>query len=344
MPDHVVARRERLKYLGLAVLTVFNTYVCASFVALALASLSDHQLVLGTVPLLFGTVTVTALTVAFLPRASWRRVGLGPGAGRGVPLGLVMGLLGCGALVLVALPLGWARWVPIEAEALRFDLRAMPVLGLALLAVGATGEELFARGLLLQCLARALGPAAAVVLTSAGFAALHGANPGITALATCNTALFGAVFGVAVIRQRSLWLATGLHLGWNVAQAALGVNISGITIRLSDLNLRLGQPEWVTGGDYGFEGGVLATGTALALLAIVWRLPESGTSEPMLWDAPHEDRDILATGLGGIDRAVGAESGGPVGESEDREADAGTAGSVDSRPERRIRHGQAPDP
>ena len=229
-----------------------------------------------------------------------------------------MGLLGCGALVLVVSSLGWARWVPIEAEALRFDLRATPVQGLALLAVGATAEELFARGLLLQCLARALGPAGAVVLTSAGFAALHGANPGITALSTCNTALFGAVFGVAVIRQRSLWLATGLHLGWNVAQAVLGVNISGITIRLSDLNLRLGRPEWVTGGDYGFEGGLLATGVALALLAIVWRLPESGASEPMLWDAPHGDRGVLAPGLGGIDRAVGAESGGPVGEREDR--------------------------
>ncbi|MDE0106934.1 MAG: type II CAAX endopeptidase family protein [Bryobacterales bacterium] len=334
MPDHAVAPRERLKYLGLAVLTLFNTYVCASLVALALASLSDHQLVLGTVPLLCATVIVTALTVAILPRASWRRVGLGPGAGRGLPLGLVMGLLCCGVLVLVALPLGWARWAPIEAESLRFDLRATPVLGLALLAVGATAEELFARGLLLQCLARAFGPAGAVVLTSAGFAALHAANPGITALATCNTALFGAAFGVAVVRQRSLWLATGLHFGWNVAQAVLGVNISGITIRLSDLNLRLGRPEWVTGGDYGFEGGLLATGMALALLAVVWRLPTLAVSEPMLWDAPREDRGVVATGLGGIDHAAGAESGGPVSEREDGEVDAGTAGSVDSRPER----------
>ncbi|MYG03365.1 MAG: CPBP family intramembrane metalloprotease [Acidobacteriia bacterium] len=318
MPDHTVTLRERLKYLGLAVLTVFNTYVCASLAAFALASLSDHQLVLATVPLLCGTVIVTVLTVAVLPRASWRRVGLGPGAGRGVPLGLVMGLLGCGALVLVVSSLGWARWVPIEAEALRFDLRATPVQGLALLAVGATAEELFARGLLLQCLARALGPAGAIVLTSAGFAALHGANPGITALSTCNTALFGAVFGVAVIRQGSLWLATGLHLGWNVAQAVLGVNISGITIRLSDLSLRRGRPVWVTGGVYGLEVGLLATVVALALLAIVWRLPESGAPKPMLWDAPHGDRGARARGLGGIDRAVGAESGGPVGEREGR--------------------------
>lgn len=317
MSDHAVALRERLNYLGLAALTVVNTYVCASFVALALASLSDHQLVLNTVPLLCGTAIVTALTVAFVPLASWRRVGLGPGVGRGVPLGLVMGFLGCGALVLVALTLGWAQWVPIEAEVLRFDLRATPALGLALLAVGATAEESFARGLLLQCLARSLGPFGAVALTSAGFAALHGANPGITPLATCNTALFGAVFGVAVIRQRSLWLATGLHLGWNLAQGLLGVNISGITIRLTELNLRLGRPDWATGGDYGFEAGLLATCMALALLAIVWRLPAPSAPEPMLWDAPRERRGVFATGLGGFDRAASGESRGPVGDRED---------------------------
>ena len=334
MRDHATALKERLKYLGLAVLTVFNTFLCASLAALALVSLSDHQLLLGTVPLLCGTTIVTALTVVLLPRANWRRVGLGPGAGRGVLLGLVMGLVSCGTLVLVALLLGWAQPVPIEAEALRFDLRVTPALGLALLAVGATAEELFARGLLLQCLARALGPIGAVVLTSAGFAALHGANPGITAVATCNTALFGAVFGVAVVRQRSLWLATGLHFGWNVAQTALGVNNSGLTIRLSDLNLRLGQPEWVTGGDYGLEGGLLATGMALALLAIVWRLSAPAASEPMLWDAPREDSSVLAAGLGGIGRAAGGESGGRVGEREDGEVDAGATGSVDSRLER----------
>lgn len=334
MPDPTIALKERLSYLGLAVLTLLATYFCAGLAAMALASLSDHQLVLGTVPLLCSTTIVTALIVLLLPRANWRRVGLGGGAGRGVVLGLVMGLVSCGTLVLVALSLGWARPVPIEAEALRFDLRATPALGLALLAVSASAEELFARGLLLQCLARALGPVGAVVLTSAGFAALHGANPGITYLATCNTALFGAVFGVAVVRQRSLWLATGLHFGWNVTQTSLGVNISGITIRLSDFNLRLGQPEWVTGGDYGFEGGLLATGMALALLAIVWRLPAPAASEPMLWDAPREDRSVLPTGLGGIDRAAGGEPDGAAGEREDGEADAGAAGPADSRLER----------
>ncbi len=334
MPDPTIALKERLSYLVLAVLTLLATYFCASLAAMALAYLSDHQLALGTVPLLCGTTIVTALIVLLLPGANWRRVGLGRGVGRGVLLGLVMGLVSCGTLVLVALSLGWARPVPIEAEALRFDLRATPALGLALLAVSASAEELFARGLLLQCLARALGPVGAVVLTSAGFAALHGANPGITYLATCNTALFGAVFGVAVVRQRSLWLATGLHFGWNVTQTSLGVNISGITIRLSDLNLRLGQPEWVTGGDYGFEGGLLATGMALALLAIVWRLPAPAASEPMLWDAPREDRSALATGLGGIDRAAGGEPDGPAGEREDGEADAGAAGPADSRLER----------
>ena len=326
MPDQKAMPRERLRYFGLAVLTGFNTFVCTALVAFALESLFDSRLVLITVPLLCGTATVTALTMVFLPRATWPRIGFGSGARRGVALGLALGVVASGELVLVAVMLGWAEWVPINVEALRFDLREAPALGLLLLAIGATAEELFARGLLLQCLARALGPVGAVVLTSVGFAALHGANPGVTPLAAFNTALIGAVFGMSVFWQRSLWLATGLHFGWNAAQALLGVNISGITIRLTELNLRLGQPRWATGGDYGFEGGLLATGTALALLAVMWWLPRPDRAEPMLWDAPQEGDSVQATGLGGIDRVGGYESGGPNGEREDREADSGTTG------------------
>lgn len=317
MPHQTVALKERLQYLGLAILTVFNTYVCASLVAAALALVSDHLLLLNTVSLLCATLIVTALTVAFLPHGSWPRIGLGRGASRGVTVGLALGFVACGEVLLVVVLFGLADWVPIDDGALRFDLRAAPALGLSLLAIGAIAEELFARGLALQCLARALGPVGAVMLTSIGFAALHAANPGVTLLATCNTALFGAVFGASVFRQRSLWLATGLHIGWNVAQVAFGVNVSGITMRLTEFNLRLGQPDWITGGDYGFEGGLLATGTALGLLAVAWWLPAPSRAAPMLWDAPREDAGALATGLGGIDRTSGHEPGDPIGERED---------------------------
>ena len=317
MPHQTVALKERLQYLGLAILTVFNTYVCASLVAAALSPLSDNRLLLNTIPLLCATLIVTALTVALLPRGSWSRIGLGRGVSRGVTVGLVLGFIACGELLLVVVLFGLAEWVPIADGALRFDFRAVPVLGLSLLVIGATAEELFARGLALQCLARALGPVGAVILTSVGFAALHGANPGVTFLAACNTALFGAVFGVAVFRQRSLWLATGLHIGWNVAQVALGVNVSGITMRLTEFNLRLGQPDWITGGDYGFEGGLLATRTALGLLAAAWWIPAPTRAASMLWDAPREDAGTLASGLGGIARTSGDEPGDPIGERED---------------------------
>ena len=315
MPDRKLALSERLRYFGLALLTVCNTYVCAALASQALASLSDDLLLLSTVPLLCSTVMVTALTGAFLPGPTCARIGLWRGAGRGVPAGLALGFAACAALVPAAVLSGLAEWAPVDAGALRFDFRSAPALGLALLAIGATGEELFARGLVLQCLARALGPAGAVILTSAGFAVLHGANPGITLLATLNTALFGAAFGALVLRQRCLWSAIGLHLGWNVAQALLGVNTSGITIRLTALNLRLGEPEWITGGKYGFEGGLLATGAVLVLLAIAWQLPVAAA--PLLWEANHERGGILASGPGRLDCAGGREPGGPRGERED---------------------------
>ncbi|MCY4188437.1 MAG: hypothetical protein OXD30_08135, partial [Bryobacterales bacterium] len=118
-----------------------------------------------------------------------------------------------------------------------------------------------------------------------------------------------------VLRQRCLWPAIGLHLGWNAAQALLGVNTSGITIRLTELNLSLGEPEWITGGDYGFEGGLLATGAVLVLLAIAWQLPAAAA--PLLWEADHERGGTLASGPGRLDCTGGRELGGPRGERED---------------------------
>ncbi|MCY4187700.1 MAG: hypothetical protein OXD30_04380, partial [Bryobacterales bacterium] len=135
MPDRKLALPERLRYLGLALLTACNTYVCAALASQALASLSDDLLLLSTVPLLCSTVLVTALTGAFLPGPTCARIGLWRGAGRGVPAGLALGFAACAALVPVAVLSGLAEWAPVEAGALRFDFRSAPALGLSLLAI-----------------------------------------------------------------------------------------------------------------------------------------------------------------------------------------------------------------
>lgn len=275
---------QRIADILLANLFVVATLLAAFAGAWLLSSATDNAIALTTIPLLAAALAVTAGAVALHPDVSWGGLGLARSSLPGLPWGL---LLGCGAvavLIGLAVALDLAAWVPWDPAGIRFDWRTVPLAGLSLLAVGVLGEELFMRGLLLQFLARSITPVGAIAVTSLAFALLHGANPGVTLQAQVNTALFGAVFGIAVLRQRSLWLAIGLHFGWNAAQVALGSNNSGITIRLTDLNLELRGAEWLSGGSYGLEGGAMASFAALLLGAGVWALRGRSAVPGTFWE------------------------------------------------------------
>ncbi len=280
---------QRLADILLANLSVVATMLATIAGAWLISSVTDNAIAKSAIPLFGGALAVTLAAVALHPELSWEGLGLGRATLPGLLWGSLIGFGAVAILVGLAAALGLAGWAPWDPAAIRFDWRAMPLAGLAVLAIGMAGEELFVRGLLLQFLARSITPAGAVAATSLAFALLHGANPGVTPLAQVNTALFGAVFGIAVVRQRSLWLAAGLHLGWNAAQAVLGSNTSGITIRLTDLNLEMRGAEWLSGGSYGLEGGAMASCTALAVGGAVWMLRGRSAAPGTFWERPVGD-------------------------------------------------------
>lgn len=277
---------QRIADILLANLFAVATLLATIAGAWLISSVTEDAIARSTIPLFAGALAVTLAAVALHPELSWERLGLGRSWLSGLLWGLLLGCGAVAALAGLAALLGLAAWVPWDPGAIRFDWRAMPLAGLALLVIGAAGEELFMRGAMLQFLARSISPAGAVAATSLAFALLHGANPGVTVLAQFNTALFGAVFAVAALRQRSLWMATGLHFGWNAAQVLLGANNSGITIRLTDLSLELRGADWLSGGSYGLEGGAMASGAALLLGAALWALRIRGQSPATFWEVP----------------------------------------------------------
>ena len=281
-------RRRQIADILRASLCLVGTLIFAFACVVLLSSWTSHPIALSVVPLLVASIAVTWVAVALHAVANWKALGLGGRRARCFGKGLLLGSVACALLVGGAVLLGLGDWTEFDAAEIRFDWRTSPLTGLALLTAGAAGEELFMRGLLLQYIARAVGPLAGVLFTSSAFALLHGANPSVTALAQVNTALFGAVFGLAVLRHRSLWLATGLHLGWNLAQVSLGADTSGITMRLTELNLELRGEEWLSGGEYGLEGGVLATAVGFLLAAALWRLPGSASQGRLLWETPDD--------------------------------------------------------
>ncbi|HEX8275983.1 MAG TPA: type II CAAX endopeptidase family protein [Longimicrobiaceae bacterium] len=183
--------------------------------------------------------------------------------------GTLLGAAFLGAAVLGVAATGGARWIPDAGTLpgyLAFALRT-----LAFFAVAAALEEVLFRGYPFQALARGIGAWPAAVLLSLLFALAHAQNPNVRPLGLANIALAGLMLSAAYLRTRSLWFATGVHLGWNWAMATLlDLPVSGLEI---DTPLYTGMetgPDWWTGGAFGPEAGLAAT---LAITAgTVWLL------------------------------------------------------------------------
>jgi uncharacterized protein len=181
-------------------------------------------------------------------------------------------LAGAGAAVVAMAPsllAGWAFYAPSPAPEAVFGFGKLFFV-LVLLLFGAIGEELMFRGYAFQAVIQIFGVWGTILPFSVLFAVAHMGNMGATPLSLGNTFLWGVVFGVAFIRTRRLWLPIGLHVGWNWALPALGINLSGFEVRLHPWVLEWRAPEVVSGGVYGIEASIFTTIAAAAL--IIWML------------------------------------------------------------------------
>jgi membrane protease YdiL (CAAX protease family) len=165
-------------------------------------------------------------------------------------------------------------------------------IGFLIFFIAAAGEEAVFRGYGLQTMTRANLAALGIALTSVPFAVVHLNNPHVSKWFTfANTVLAGVWLGLAYLKTRSLWFALGLHWAWNWTMGAvLGVPVSGVTNITPEplMHLRYPGPAWLTGGDYGFEGGLACTIAILISIALVWWLPFPRASEEMIDASPEE--------------------------------------------------------
>ena len=188
------------------------------------------------------------------------------GALRGLGLGAGAAAVAMGAAVL----LGTAFWSADRGGIGDYAVQVAKTT--VVLAPAALSEEVMFRGLPLVLLAAAFGRwPVLLVLAGALFAAVHGLNPGITWLAYTNIALAGVFLGVAFYAPGGIWTAFGAHLGWNATLAALDAPVSGMPFRIPLLDYHTADPSWVSGGQFGPEGGVLATVALGAALLIARR-------------------------------------------------------------------------
>jgi membrane protease YdiL (CAAX protease family) len=142
--------------------------------------------------------------------------------------------------------------------------------------VGALSEETFFRGYTLQTLVRSDQVIAGVCITSFLFLVLHSGNPNVGFLPLFNTFLAGVWLAFAYLKTRDLWFPLGMHFMWNWLQGPVfGINVSGIADFSPDPVFRATDagPAWLTGGNYGIEGGVACTFAILLSIGLVRLLP-----------------------------------------------------------------------
>lgn len=187
---------------------------------------------------------------------------------RGLATGV---LLVAGALSILAVT-GALRWefVPVAPAVLVGSIsRTALILGLA-----AFLEEILFRGYALQLSGEALGPVVGIGLSAITFGAAHAANPGAGSLALLNTVLAGILLGIMYWRTFSIWLVTGVHLGWNGAMSlAADLPVSGLVLGSPAIRANVTGPEIWTGGSYGPEGGLALTLVTFAGIAWAVRTP-----------------------------------------------------------------------
>ena len=181
--------------------------------------------------------------------------------------GLMMALI-----YLVEYAAGWTQFQGWSWQTVGISQSAIGLLGglSAFIMVG-VGEEILSRGYHLQNLMEGLNLHWALFLSSCVFALLHLFNPSSSFMSTIGLLAAGYFLAYGWVRTRKLWLPIGLHIGWNFFEGnVFGFHVSGLdTFRLL-LHTPSG-PEFITGGTFGPEAGLIVL-PAMLLGALLVKL------------------------------------------------------------------------
>lgn len=180
---------------------------------------------------------------------------------------LLVGILIAAAMMGLIFLAEWALgWLHVEG----FNWQGNPdfwlnfiVFLLAFVLVG-WSEELLFRGYLLQNLADGLKMPLAVFLSALIFGLAHLPNANSSWVAVVGIFAAGYFLAYAYLRTGQLWLAIGIHIGWNIFEGPVfSFPVSGLdTVRM--INHHVSGPLLATGGAFGPEAGLVLL-PALAL-------------------------------------------------------------------------------
>ena len=167
--------------------------------------------------------------------------------GLGAGFAIFTTVVGAATLAGVYRITGWGNWTDFVEIVMSAGL------------VAGFMEELLMRGIVFRWMEEFAGSWAALAVSSLVFGLLHMGNQHATLFSSLAIAVeAGILLGGAYMLTRSLWLAIGIHAGWNVTQGFIyDVPVSGNAWQ-GMVEARLAGPELLTGGAFGLEASVIA--------------------------------------------------------------------------------------
>lgn len=186
---------------------------------------------------------------------------------------LLWGLtLGAVSITMVFIVLLLTGQVVVINGFLNPNLSSTLILDLILFIFVAVNEELFSRGYCMTVLRQTESIPVMVIVSSVIFSLMHSMNPNINLIGFINIFIVGVLFAYMFLKRGNLWMPIGYHITWNYFQGSIfGFKVSGV--ELSGMyRVHLITENFINGGRFGPEGGLITTIILIIGFMIVWSL------------------------------------------------------------------------
>jgi len=133
-------------------------------------------------------------------------------------------------------------------------------------------EELVFRGYLFRNVALSLNENSAILVSSIVFGLMHVFNPNVNFLAIIVISIVGVLLAISYLKTQELYFPIGLHFAWNFFEGYIyGFPISGSKVE-GVLVINTKGSTWLTGGNFGPEGGLIGLIVSLTTTLIAFFL------------------------------------------------------------------------
>ncbi|QTD40422.1 CPBP family intramembrane glutamic endopeptidase [Sporosarcina sp. Te-1] len=206
---------------------------------------------------ILGSILITYIFWRFINKGTWKTLGFKSS----IPdflYGLFLGAVSICIIFIILLSSGNVTLLNSWGSP---EFSTYTVSFLILFILVGFSEEIFFRGYVMSTMASRNHPKWAIYVVSAViFSIAHGMNPNVSLLGLLNILMVGLLFAYMFDATKSLWLPIGYHMTWNYFQGnVFGFAVSGTTPHgIYNVSVDAGN-EWLTGGAFGLEGGLLAT-------------------------------------------------------------------------------------